>query len=100
MFFLYIDKGYYAYIEASSPRQPNDTARLISALIPRNARPGVCVSFWYHMFGPDINTLSVYTKTGGSLSSVIWQRKGSQGDKWIYGQVFLRMLFNFQVSSK
>lgn len=96
--FLIIANGTYAYIETSYPRRPNDTARLISAVIPRNTRPGTCVSFWYHMYGPDIDTLSVYTKTGGSLGSVIWQRKGNQANKWKYGQVFLRMILSYQVS--
>lgn len=100
VFSFIIANGTYAYIESSYPRKPNDTARLISAEISRNTRPGTCVSFWYHMYGPDIDTLSVYTKSpkGSSLGSVIWQRKGNQADKWKYGQVFLRMSLNYQVS--
>lgn len=93
-----IVNGTYAYIESSFPRQQNDTARLISAVIPRNTRPGTCVSFWYHMYGPDIDTLSVYTKTGGSLGSAVWQKKGNQADMWKNGQVFLRMALDYQVS--
>ena len=89
--------GTYAYIETSFPRNYNDTARLISALIPKNSRPGTCISFWYHMYGPDINTLSVYTKSGGSLGSPIWKRTGSQGNKWKYAQVFVRSLLDYQV---
>jgi len=97
-FCSFVVNGTYAYIEASFPRQQNDTARLISAQIPRNTRPGTCVSFWYHMYGPVIDTLSVYTKSGGSLGSVVWQRKGNQADRWKYGQVFLRMVLDYQVS--
>ena len=93
----YIVNGTYAYIEASFPRQQNDTARLISAQIRGNTRPGTCVSFWYHMYGPDIDTLSVYTKSGSSLGSVVWQKKGNQADMWKYGQVFLRMPLGYQV---
>ena len=100
LFSFFSENGTYAYIEASFPRQLNDTARLISATIPRDARPGKCLAFWYHMYGPDINTLNVYTKTGGSLRSVIWKKTGNQGDKWKYGQVFIRSLFDFQVSGQ
>ena len=89
--------GTYAYIETSFPRNHNDTARLISALIPRNSRPGTCISFWYHMYGPDINTLSVYTKSGGSLGSPIWKRTGNQANKWKYAQVFVRSVLDYQV---
>jgi hypothetical protein len=50
--------GNYLYIEASSPRMENDTARLISPVLDKaltkSARfPGACFSFWYHMFGDD-----------------------------------------------
>ena len=89
--------GTYAYIEASLPRNVNDTARLISALLPPNSRPGVCLSFWYHMYGPDIDTLSVYAKVGSSLGSAIWKRTGNQANKWKYGQVFIRMALSYQV---
>ena len=89
--------GTYAYIEASLPRNVNDTARLISALMPANSRPGVCLSFWYHMYGPNIDTLSVYAKVGGLLGSAIWKRTGNQANKWKYGQVFIRMALSFQV---
>lgn len=92
--------GTYAYIEASYPRRANDTARLISALIPPNSRPGICLSFWYHMYGPDIDTLAVYTKTGGVLSPAIWKRTGNQANEWKYGQVFIRTVLNFQVSEQ
>ena len=89
--------GTYVYIETSFPRNHNDTARLISALIPKNSRPGTCISFWYHMYGPDINTLSVYTKSGGSLSSPIWKRTGNQANKWKHALVFVRSLLDYQV---
>lgn len=89
--------GTYAYIEASYPRRQNDTARLISALIPPNSRPGMCVSFWYHMYGAAIDTLSVYPKTGGSLGSAIWKRTGNQANEWKYGQVFIRTTLSSQV---
>lgn len=94
----FVENGTYAYIETSYPRQPNDTARLISPTLPRNTRPGTCISFWYHMFGPDINRLSVYTKVGGSPGSVIWQKIGNQANAWKYGQIFVRMSLAYQVS--
>lgn len=49
------------YIETSSPRQPNDTAGLVSPIIPTSGQTA-CVLFWYHMFGPHIASLNVYVK--------------------------------------
>jgi hypothetical protein len=51
------DQGYYMYIETSSPRVANDKARLESNLI--TAKQLRCLSFWYHMYGPHVNTLNV-----------------------------------------
>jgi hypothetical protein len=54
------DQGWYVFIETSSPRAPNDKARLESQPVA-DGRPK-CLTFWYHMFGPNINALNVYTK--------------------------------------
>ena len=95
---VFSGNGTYAYAEASYPRQLNDTARLISPTLQSNTRPGTCISFWYHMYGADINSLNVYTKVGGSLGTAIWQKKGNQANAWKYGQVFVRQPLNYQVS--
>ena len=55
------------YIEASSPAQVNDTAWLVGQGIPINSQ-GICLSFWYHMYGPHVGTLNVYYKSGVSFS--------------------------------
>ncbi|CAB4045387.1 MAM and LDL-receptor class A domain-containing 2-like, partial [Paramuricea clavata] len=46
--------GWYLYIEASSPRRPNDKARLIS---PSTAETKSCLLFFYHMYGHDVGKL-------------------------------------------
>ena len=51
--------GYYAYIEASSPRQKGDRAILESTILMPTSSTGSCFSFWYHMYG-DIGALNVY----------------------------------------
>ena len=60
--------GYYAYIETSSPRVLGDKARLKSGPIAANSQ--YCLEFWYHMFGPDIDTFSVYLSAGGTSTLV------------------------------
>lgn len=42
-----------------------------------------CLSFWYHMYGDSTGTLNFYIKTGSGLGSLVWTRKGSQGNQWI-----------------
>ena len=62
IFVLFVGK--YAFIEASWPRKPNDTAVLRSPPI-RPTLGAVCFSFYYHMHGSDINLLNVYSVFNG-----------------------------------
>lgn len=55
-----------------------------------------CVTFWYHMYGPDIATLTINSTMNGQ-DTMIWQRSGSQGDKWLQGNLQLNSNINFQV---
>jgi len=66
--------GKYIYIETSSPRKGDDKAVLIF-----NGYTGgpACLSFFYHMYGRDINLLNV--KLG---STDVFQKSGSQGNQW------------------
>eukprot|EP00795_Rhopilema_esculentum_P012712 gene12712-3431_t len=88
--------GYYIYIETSSPRRPNDTARLLSPTIPPDGRMGHCVKFWFHMYGPHVNALNVYKKVGNVLQ-LAWKRVGNNGNIWRYGQVTLNSNVQYQV---
>lgn len=87
--------GYYIYIETSSPRKANDTARIESATIP--ATQLKCLQFWYHMYGPHVDTLNVYTKANGQLGSPVWKLSGTQGNKWRHAVVSLTVSSKFQV---
>ena len=60
MIVYFVANGWYVYIETSSPRKPNDKARLISATVPRQQQ--YCFKFWYHMYGPHVNALNIYKK--------------------------------------
>jgi hypothetical protein len=89
--------GYYVYIETSSPRKPNETARIESALIPSTRQK--CLQFWYHMYGPHVDTFNVYTKqNGGALGSPIWVKSGTQGNRWRHAVVAMTVSTKFQVS--
>lgn len=79
------------FIEASSPRRPGDKARLLSQYFDTMPANGMCVSFWYHMFGSAIGTLNVLWKTapgnGSNAEQVIWRLKGQQQNKWLFARV-------------
>ena len=80
------------YIEASSPRRQNETARLVSQQFSPVPFRGRCLKFWYHMLGAEIGTLNVIQKTGpGSRSeTLLWSLSGQQGSNWLNGRVSLR----------
>lgn len=78
--------GHYIYIEVSG-KSPNSTARIVSPNV--NIRSaGVCLKFWYNMYGVNVNRLSVYSKNAGVMSQV-WTRFGNQGLDWKYAQVHI-----------
>ena len=92
--------GHYMYIETSGARRPNDTARLISPQYHLQGTGSQCVTFWYHMYGIDTNTLNVYAAPGGSPNSrgqPVWSRSFNQGNAWRKGQATISPSGDYQV---
>ena len=75
-------QGWYVFMEASAPRRPNDTARLVSPQISDNSPR--CLSFYYHMYGMHINLLNVYLKSPSQRGqgNLVWSMQGTQGNQW------------------
>ncbi|XP_022096408.1 MAM and LDL-receptor class A domain-containing protein 1-like [Acanthaster planci] len=92
-------RGFYVYLETSSPRVKGEKAWLVSEHIDQTA--GRCLSFYYHMFGGTVNALNLYTQTShtGSSSSpqLAWTKKGNQGNVWRYAKATLSTLDEFWV---
>jgi len=63
------------YIEASSPRQRGDNAKLELSVSGSGAL--ACLRFYYHMYGSSMGTLKVY-----SGYSVVFNVSGNQGFLW------------------
>ncbi|MCB0815335.1 MAG: hypothetical protein KDB87_19495, partial [Flavobacteriales bacterium] len=40
------------------------------------------LSFWYHMWGADMGTLSLDVFSGGSWTTDVWTLSGDQGNSW------------------
>ena len=65
--------GFYIYIEASSPRQENDTA--VIKLPPINIAGPLCLAFYYHMYGNHMGSLAVSGRWSGTVGE-IWNKTG------------------------
>ncbi|CAC5389538.1 unnamed protein product [Mytilus coruscus] len=79
--------GHYIYLEASNV-QKGATSMLISDTI--YPVDDVCFTFWYHMYGVNMGTLNVYTKSR-NITRKHWSRSGNQGNSWNYA--------NFDITS-
>ncbi|XP_061652622.1 MAM and LDL-receptor class A domain-containing protein 2 isoform X2 [Phyllopteryx taeniolatus] len=85
--------GYYLYVD-SSVGQWGDASFLISDVLQPATR-GHCLTFWYHMFGPDVGTLRIYindrkTHDSGNEEGIQkWVEIGNKGDKWLKASVFV-----------
>ena len=83
---LCLRAGHYLFIEASRPQMPGDRAILQSQTFPATASR--CLTFWYHMLGTGIGTLSVSMVMLPSNKSVtLWSLSGNQQDQWRFARV-------------
>lgn len=76
----------------------NDFAVLVSPPYNRS-RDGKskCLKFRYMLRGTGKKSLTIYQKRNGFREIPIWVSKHSTGQNWIYGQVPLTSLSDFQV---
>ena len=87
--------GKYLYVEASSPAQEGDKARLLSHQFPSTAAR--CLSFWYHMYGSSTGNLSVYTLAKDFKRTLLWQKAGNQGNQWMQAKVSITSSLDYKV---
>nr|XP_039270832.1 MAM and LDL-receptor class A domain-containing protein 1-like [Styela clava] len=86
--------GYYAYIDASTGSD-GDAARLITEMITPDHN-GVCMEFWYFMYGRDVGRLNLYWQDQISRE-IIWTKIGTHGPHWKYGQVHVKRSHDLQL---
>ncbi|XP_077378927.1 MAM and LDL-receptor class A domain-containing protein 1 isoform X1 [Festucalex cinctus] len=85
--------GYYLYVD-SSVGEWGHASYLISDVLQPATR-GHCLTFWYHMFGPDVGVLRVYVndrkthESGNKVGEQKWVEIGNKGDKWHKGSLFV-----------
>ena len=78
--------GQYIYLEASGEACTDDKiAYLISNCLQldKQGNDSCHLSFFYHMYGDGIGSLSLQASDNGGFSwTTLWQKAGNQGDEW------------------
>ena len=101
--FLYVTgsvAGWYIYAE-SSGGSADDRAPLTTTRIGQTG-PQCVLSFWYHMFGAHVGTLSVKLSFLDGTQPTIWSKTGDQGNQWQNSRLVIgsRQLFKVWVSQQ
>ena len=101
MMYLACLTGFYMYIETSFPRTAGDVANLISPLYPVPPTQNCRVSFWYHMFGSTIASLTVYAVQPLQPDILLFNQTGAVGNFWQQGFLNVSQVVtgNYQVCS-
>ena len=81
----------------TSNKNSGGEARLLSGWMEANET--VCLQFWYHMHGLEIDNQSINVKTDQS-ETFVWRLSGDQGNRWRFGQTSLNSPNLYRVSCK
>jgi hypothetical protein len=85
------------FIEGSSPIETGFKAILESTLFLPTPSYGICLDFWYHMYGTGIGSLNVYLNISNA-SSLIWTQNGNKGNMWKNAQVTIISAKYFRIN--
>ncbi|XP_054973428.1 apical endosomal glycoprotein isoform X8 [Pan paniscus] len=73
-------QGHFVLLDPTDPLAWGHSAHLLSRpQVP--AAPMECLSFWYHLHGPQIGTLRLAMRREGEETH-LWSRSGTQGNRW------------------
>ncbi|CAG2242743.1 unnamed protein product [Mytilus edulis] len=89
--------GHYIYTESRGNSSLNDESNLLSGWIVPS--PKQCMSFWYHMYGSNINKLVVF-QMNRSHNIDIWNISNDQGNKWHFKSLTLKNIGQYQIMFK
>ncbi|MCO6439031.1 MAG: S8 family serine peptidase [Phycisphaerae bacterium] len=81
--------GWYMYVEASSPNYPSMIAILDGPCVDLTGSTGASLSFWYHMLGSAVGTLSLEASEDCNSWTTLWSLSGDQGSLWQQANVDL-----------
>ncbi|XP_033121051.1 MAM and LDL-receptor class A domain-containing protein 1-like [Anneissia japonica] len=78
--------GYYMYIETSKPRNHTNAARLRTPSY--STTNGLCIEWFYRMYGDTANTLNVYVvDSTNDVSTFDWTETSNEEHDWIFEQI-------------
>ncbi|XP_042642368.1 apical endosomal glycoprotein [Tyto alba] len=80
--------GYFLAADPSTPWSRGQRAQLITYTQEPATTPR-CLSFWYRLAGPQIGTLNLKLRLEGAEETVLWTRRGTQGNVWHRGRATL-----------
>lgn len=73
-------KGKYMFIESSAPRSKGHKALMQYDFSTLSSDS--CFSMFYHMYGSDAGSLSIYAYDSKRSESTLWTASGTRGDVW------------------
>ncbi|KAM6170149.1 apical endosomal glycoprotein [Rhynchocyon petersi] len=74
-------RGHFMLLDPAEPLARGSSAHLLTTLQTPTALTE-CLSFWYHLHGPQIGTLRLAVQQEGEMETVLWSRSGSHGNQW------------------
>ncbi|XP_044280965.1 MAM and LDL-receptor class A domain-containing protein 1 [Varanus komodoensis] len=89
--------GHYIFIKNSFPQLPGQEARISSMLISRKSK-NCKILFYYHMYGANTGSLTVYQVTISNSSKVLFSLTGDQGNFWKRKVLTLEADEDFQIT--
>ncbi|XP_052505291.1 apical endosomal glycoprotein [Budorcas taxicolor] len=74
-------QGHFVLLDPTDPPARGPAAHLLTQ--PRvPSAPQECLSFWFHLFGPQIGTLRLVMRREGEAETHLWSRSGTHGNRW------------------
>ncbi|CAG2190857.1 unnamed protein product [Mytilus edulis] len=86
--------GNYIYTMSETRSQSHEETDLLSGLIGPN--PKQCLTFWYHMYGKQINTLKVF-QLNDNRTFELWNESANQGNKWYFQSLSLNDIGPYRI---
>jgi hypothetical protein len=77
--------GTYLFIDAFKARA-GQKALLESPLFQATPSYGLCMDFWYTMYGQNMGSLNVYVNVSNT-TSLLWTQSGNKGEEWKNGRI-------------
>ncbi|XP_006863859.1 PREDICTED: apical endosomal glycoprotein [Chrysochloris asiatica] len=74
-------RGHFVLLDPVEPLARGPGGYLLTRL-QTPAAPTECLSFWYHLHGPQIGTLRLSMRQEGTMETVLWSRSGTHGNRW------------------